>query len=127
MKRKSWIKNAIALTGIILLGGCATITELAHDPNEEINLAKTPIGLHVKKAYTYGGMTYSDITVRNNSGAFIGSLYIEVIVYDGNKRVGMTNHIFNSVNAGEEMVTRNPIITGGRRWSTYKYTCKIMP
>ncbi len=116
------------LFGILSLCGCASLqVPTKPDPNEEINLSKSPIGLYVKKVYRQGGMTYSDITVRNNSGSFIGSLYIEVIVYNGNKRVGMTNHIFGSVNEGEEMVTRNPINSSGRSWSTYKYTYKMIP
>ena len=68
---------------------------------------------------------YADITVRNNSGKFINMLYIEVLVYDNENRVGMTNHIFNSVNIGETMVFRNPIDSSGRSWDGWKYTYKI--
>ena len=70
-------------------------------------------------------MIYSDITVRNNSGKFIANLYVEVFAYDGETRVGMTNHIFSSVNSGETMITRNPVISGGRQWNSFKYTYNI--
>jgi len=78
---------------------CPTSTELNQqnkDPKES-NLVNSPIGLHVQKVSTYGNMTYSDITVRNNSGKFIKYLYVEVLAYDNENRVGMTNHSFNSV------------------------------
>lgn len=95
------------------------------DQIKEQNLSKTPIGLYVEKVSTYGGMTYSDITVRNNSGKFIKSLYIEVLAYDNENRVGNTNHIFNSVNVGETMVTQNPINTNGRPWNAWRYSSNI--
>lgn len=112
------------LSTALFLAGCAGIPP-AIDPTKEPNLARSPIGLHVQKVGTGAGMTYSDITVRNNSGKFINMLYIEVLAYDGENRVGMTNHIFNSVNVGETMVTRNPINSSGRPWNGWKYTYKI--
>jgi len=109
-----------ALAAVLFLSGCASI-----DPAKEPNLAKAPIGLHVQTVGSAAGMTYCDITVRNNSGQFINSLYIEVLVYEGENRVGMTNHIFNSVSEGETMVTRNPINSSGRRWNAWRYTYAI--
>jgi len=121
------IISALTLSFVLMLSGCVTTTNPKDDPNYQRNVAKSPIGLYVQKIKKYGGMTYCDITVKNNSGKFIRSLYVEVIVYDGDKRVGMTNHIFGSVNDGEVMVTQNPINTSGRPWSTFKYTYQITP
>jgi hypothetical protein len=113
---------SISVAPFFLLVGCAGIQQ---DPSREPNLARSPIGVHVQKVGTGAGMAYADITVRNNSGKFINTLYIEVLVYDNENRVGMTNHIFNSVNVGETMVTQNPINSGGRPWSSWRYTYRI--
>ena len=115
----------IFIVTILLLTGCAGQQSQLEDPNKKSNLAKQPIGLHVQKVREYGGMTYSDITVRNNSGRFLEMLYIEVLVYDSGKRVGMTNNIFNSVNPGETMVKQKPVITDGRPWDSWKFTYKV--
>ena len=107
---------------------CPSTTELNQqnkDPKES-NLANSPIGLHVQKVSTYGGMTYTDFTVRNNSGEFIKSLYIEVLVYDNDNRVGSKPLNFNSINIGETMITQQPIISSGRPWNKWKYTYKIL-
>ena len=116
--------QVIALSAVLALFGCVGAQSI-EDPTKEANLAKTPIGLHVQKIGTQMGMTHSDITVRNNSGQFINMLYVEVLVYDGENRVGMTNHIFSSVNVGETMVTRNPINSSGRPWDSWRHTYKI--
>ena len=116
--------QVVALSAVLALFGYVGAQSI-EDPIKEANLAKTAIGLHVQKIRTQMGMTYSDITVRNNSGEFIEKLYVEVLVYDGETRVGMTNHIFSSVNVGETMVTRNPINSSGRPWDSWRHTYKI--
>ena len=116
--------KAAVLSVALVFSVCAA-SQPTEDPTKELNLAKTPIGLHVQKVGTAGGMTYCDITVRNNSGKFIEILYVEVRVYDGELRVGMTNEIFKSVNVGETMVTRQPINSSGRQWDDWKYAYGI--
>lgn len=97
------------------------------DPNQfkQSNLAKPPLGLHVDNITRSGSLTYADITVKNNSDKFLANAYIEVLIYDGETRVGMTNHHFNSVSIGEIMVSNQLINTGGRPWNAWKYTYKI--
>ena len=123
---KFFRKFYIALSIILVLTGCAEIQQRTQDPSKELNLARSPIGLHVQKIGNGSGMTYTDITVRNNSGEFIKHLYIEVLAYDNENRVGMTNHNFNSINVGEMMIIRNPINSSGRPWNSWKYTYKII-
>lgn len=114
-----------ALIALPFLIGCAGVPQRAEDPSKEPNLSRTPIGLHVEKVGYGGGMTYVDITVRNNSGKFIRMLYIEVYPYNNETRVGMTNNIFNSVNVGETMVVRKLIDSSGRDWNAWRSTHRI--
>jgi hypothetical protein len=91
----------------------------------EYNLARQPIGVDVQVIGSRAGATYVDISVRNNSGEFIKRIYLEVIAYNDEVRVGATNYIFNSVNIGESMVARNSINTSGRPWNGWRFTYKI--
>jgi hypothetical protein len=117
----------IIFTIIIMITGCAGMNQRqSYDPSKETNLSKYPIGLHVHKiGVDASGMTHVDLTVRNNSGNFINMLYVEVYPYNGENRVGMQNHIFNSVNVGETMIERKQIITGGRQWDGFKSSYRI--
>lgn len=116
---------SVGFISTLLLAGCAGVQQRAEDPLKEPNLSKTPIGLHVEKVGYSAGMTYVDITVRNNSGKFINMLYIEVYPYNNDSRVGMKNNIFNSVNVGETMVVRKPIDSSGRSWNGWRFSYRI--
>ena len=116
---------SFAFISTLLLAGCTGVQQRTEDPSKDPNLSKAPIGLHVEKVGYSGGMSYVDITVRNNSGKFINMLYIEVYPYNNDSRVGMTNNIFNSVNVGETMVVRKPIDSSGRSWNGWRSSHRI--
>ena len=114
------IKRCLTLIILILaLTGCAGIQQLLEDPNKEPNLSKYPIGVHLQKVGYSGGMTWADIFVRNNSGKFIQSMYLEVYPYANDTRVGMATQFINSINIGETMVFRMPIDSSGREWNKF--------
>lgn len=116
----------IFLTTVLLLTGCVGMQPQPEDPAKGQILAKYPIGLHVEKiGVDRAGWTHVDMTVKNNSGKFINSVYIEVYPYQGENRVGMQNHIFNSVNVGETMIVRKQIDTSGRAWNEFRFSYKI--
>ena len=115
------LKQLITLTIFcISLTSCVKL----QDPSKEPNLSKTPIGVHVEQVGYRAGMTFADITIRNNSGHFINSLYIEIYPYNNDERVGMANYIFNSVNINETMVIRLPINSSGREWNGWRSSYK---
>lgn len=110
----------------LILTGCAG--QQQNDSIKESLLTRSPIGVYTQDVYSLssGKTDEINLTVRNNTGRFIRSLYIEVFFYDNDKRVGNTNEIFNSVNPGETMeVLYKPVLSHGRPWNKTTFTYEI--
>lgn len=102
-------------------------TALGYKPPkvEKTGLEAEPIGVIIRKEPTGMGFTYVHVKVKNNSGKFINSLYIEILAYNDEIRVGMGNKIFNSINVGETIVETISVLDSGRNWNNWKYNRKI--
>jgi hypothetical protein len=120
------ILRATCTLALSLGWGCAMVDS---NPNPELvekNLSKVPVGLFLEELNHGSSINMIDLTVRNNTGAFVGRLYVEVYVYKDGVQVGMTNQIFSSLGTGETAVYRGLLNSGGRAWTTWKYSYKVL-
>lgn len=119
MKKKFLVPIALS----IALSGCAGLKPM-EDPKKAQYLANSPIGCYARQLGTRGGVSYAEVTVKNNSGKLFNTVYIEILAYNGDNRVGMGNKIFNSVNPNETMVDTVSIVTNNRSWDRWQCNFK---
>jgi hypothetical protein len=83
------------------------------------------IGVFVERIDQDNDYSTIELSVKNNTGNFITSLFVYIYVYDNTTRVGDVIASFDNVSDGETMVKRKIVSTSGRSWDNWKFAYRI--
>ena len=122
------VATILCLSGCIPLGPDHAIWLIpeGENPAKKMDLAKTPLGIHVTTFSNESGtLAYTDITVRNNSGSQLSKVTVEVLWFQDAVQVADLTVVFDAVEEGDEEYVQKRTRVDGYLWNDWTYSYKI--